>query len=130
MLMELYREHSFKINFVGIILGGIFSLISIIGVFFPNHESVTNSEAISGFYDMVGDYIYWLFIIALGVFIICLWLYVDLYLKLKKFKDLLKTNSKAIFVRNQNELEELAWKLGPKYWDIYVERKKELKIRK
>jgi hypothetical protein len=130
MLMELYKEHSIKFNLIGVIVGAIFTVLSILGVFLADIDFVKDNGALTGFFDFVGNFIYWLFIIALGVLIISAWLFSDLILKLKKFNQLIDTNSKAVFVRHQNEIEELAWKLGNKYLEIVVERKKELKIRK
>jgi hypothetical protein len=130
MLMELYREHSMKINLIGVIVGAIFTVLSILGVFFGDFDFIKNNDGLTGFFDFIGNYIYWLFILALGVLIICAWLLSDMILKLKKFNKLIDTNSKAVFVRHQNEIEELAWKLGTKYLEIVADRKRELRIRK
>ena len=128
--MDFYREHAIKLNLIGLIIGAVLTVLSTIGVFFPNEEFVKNSDQLDGFFEYIGDYVYWLFIIALGLLIMCAWLFGDLILKLNRFKELIATNSKSNFVRHQNELEDLAWKLGPKYWDILVDKKKEFKIRR
>ena len=93
MLMELYREHSIKINLIGLIVGAILTVISILGVFFGDFDIIKNNDALIGFFDFIGDYIYWLFIIAIGLLIICAWLFGDLILKLKKFNHLIDTNN-------------------------------------
>ena len=130
MIMDFYREQAIKLNLIGLIIGAVLTLLSTIGVFFPNEDFVKNSDPLKGFFEYIGNYVYWLFIIALGLLITCGWLFGDLILKLNKFKELIDTNSKSNFVRHQNELEDLAWKLGSKYWDMLVEKKKEFKIRK
>ncbi len=90
---------------------------------------VKNNNTLQEFYKTLGNYIYWLFIIMLTLTIAAAWIFGDLMIKLKKFDNLIKSDSKATFVRNQNELEELAWSLGPKYLDILNERKRKFRIR-
>lgn len=130
MITELYRKYVLEISFIGLIFGSIFLALSTVGVFLENYDFVKDSAFLKGFLDTLGNYKYWLFIIALCVTIACGWIFGDLILKLKKFNSLIKTESKATFVRNQNELEELAWKLGPKYSKILNKRKRKFRIRK
>jgi hypothetical protein len=112
-----------------LIIGAIFLILSALGIFLGDNDTIKNNDFLQSFFDTLGNYIYWLFIIMLTLTVACAWLFGDLMLKLQKFNELIKTSSKATFVRKQNELEELAWKLGPKYWDMVIERKRKFKIR-
>jgi hypothetical protein len=98
-------------------------------MFVGEEEFVTDNEFLKDFKNGIGNWIYWLFIITMMFAIICGWIFGDLMIKLSKFNKLVKTTSKATFVRNQDELESLAWKLGPKYIDTVDERKHKFRIR-
>jgi hypothetical protein len=129
VLKTFYRRFVIKITFIGFIVSLIFLILSGIGIFFGEHEFVLNNDFLNNFYNGIGDWNYWLFIIAITITVACGWIYGDLMLKLSKFNGLIKTTSKATFVRNQEEIETLAWKLGPKYMDIVDERKQKFRIR-
>ena len=118
-----------KISLIGLMVSLIFFIISGIGIFFSDQDFVRNNEMLTGFYNAIGNWNYWLFIITITLTIACGWIFFDLMLKLSKFKKLINTTSKATFVRNQDEIESLAWKLGPKYMDIVDECKQQFKIR-
>jgi len=90
---------------------------------------VKNNEFLQDIFKGLGNYIYWLFIGMIVLTIASGWIFGDLIISLNKFKKLIDTTSKATFVRNQNEIEELGWKLGPKYHVIVNERKRKFRIR-
>jgi hypothetical protein len=129
VLEEIYRKYNFQLSVVGLIIGAIFLILSSLGIFLGGNDTIKGNDFLQSFFDLLGNYIYWLFIIMLTLTVACGWLFGDLVLKRQKFNELIKTSSKATFVRNQKELEELAWKLGPKYWDMLIERKHNFKIR-
>jgi len=118
-----------KITFIGFIISLIFLILSSIGIFFGEQDFVVKNEFLQNFFNGIGNWNYWLFIIAITLTIACGYIFGDLMLKLSKFNKLIKTTSKATFVRNQEEIETLAWKLGPKYMDIVDERKQKFRIR-
>lgn len=129
VLKNLYRNYTIQIGLIGFLIGLAFLLISTLGIFLGDYDFVKNNDFLSGFFDSIGYYIYWLFIGMVALTIAGGWIFVDLTMKLQKFNKLIKTSSKAIFVRNQNEIEELAWRLGPKYVDEVAERKHKFRIR-
>jgi hypothetical protein len=104
-------------------------LMSAIGIFFGESNFIKDIDFLDSFYTSIGDWNFWLFIVTITVVIACGWIFGDLMLKLSKFKRLINTTSKATFVRNQEEIEELAWKIGPKYMEIVNERKQKFRIR-
>jgi hypothetical protein len=129
VLMEIYRKYKLQLSIIGLIIGLIFLLLSAAGIFFNDFDIVKNNNALQEIFKTFGNYIYWLFIIMITLTIASAWIFGDLILKLRKFNNLIKSESKATFVRNQNELEELAWNLGPKYLDILNKRKRKFRIR-
>ena len=129
MLNDIYIKHSFKINVVGLSIGIILLILSALGIFLGDLDFVKNSDFLQSFFDGLGYYIYWLFIAMITLSIGCGWMLGDQIMKLNKFNDLINTTSKATFVRNLNEIEDLGWKLGPKYMDVVQERKQKFRIR-
>ena len=129
MLNDLYIKYPFQINLIGLIIGVVLLILSALGIFLSDLEFVKNNEFLQSLYDGLGNYIFWLFIGMLGLTIACGWMFGDLVMKLQKFNKLMNTTSKATFVRNQNDIEELGWKLGPKYMDLVSERKRKFRIR-
>jgi hypothetical protein len=129
VLKNIYRKYTIQIGLIGFIIGLVFLIISALGVFLIDYGFVKDSDFLQGFFDTIGNYIYWLFIGMVALTIAGGWIFIDLSMKLQKFNTLIKTTSKATFVRNQNEIEELAWRLGPKYMDEVSERKHKFRIR-
>ena len=129
-LKNFYRDYSMQITLIGFLVSLIFLILSSFGIFFSDYDFVKDNEFLQDFFNSIGNWNYWLFIVVITLTIACGWVYGDLMLKVSKFKELMKTTSKATFVRNQEEIETLAWKLGPKYIDIVTDRKAEFKIRK
>lgn len=78
---------------------------------------------------MIGNWYLWLvFLGPLGI-IIFGYLTVDYYLMKKKFEELINTDSKAQFIKNYKELEELAWKLTTWHRMRLTKKKVEFNIR-
>jgi len=72
----------------------------------------------------------WLTLGIGGVIMIAGWLYYHDHAKnFKRFKELMETDSKAQFVRNIDEIEDLAMQLGPDFEKEVVERRKEYRIK-
>ncbi len=72
----------------------------------------------------------WIPLIIGGIFAIGGWLYYnDHNKKLKKYEELMETDSKAQFVRNIDEIEELALDLGPDFEKRVVEKRADFKVK-
>ena len=119
-----------RLSLIGLIIGLIFFFISMTGIFLNDMDFVKKNDFLQGYLDAVGNYNYWIFMLMLVLIIGAGWIFGDLFLSLQKFKNLMNTTSKATFVRNLNEIEELAWKLGPIYIEMVAERKHEFRIKK
>lgn len=124
-IKKFVRENILGLSIVGFILGITFTIIGILGVFLPNYEVVY----IVDFLNMIGYWDYWIFMLALILTFASVYLLFQNVSDRKTFNDLIDTGSKATFVRNQDELEEIAFRLGTKYQDILFDKKKELKIK-
>jgi len=129
VLTNFYRKFAFQITFIGFIISLIFFIVSAIGIFLIDLDFFKNNEILQDFFNSIGAWNYWLFMVAITFAVGCGWIFADLMLKRSKFNKLINTTSKATFVRNQEEIENLAWKLGPKYMNIVDDRKHKFRIR-
>lgn len=65
-----------------------------------------------------------------GIVMIASWLYYHDHNKnYQRFKELIETDSKANFVRNVDEIEELAIQLGPDFEAQVIDKRKEFKVK-
>lgn len=65
-----------------------------------------------------------------GIIMIAGWLYFNDHNKnYKKFIELIETDSKAQFVRNIDEIEELAIQLGPSFEKQVIDKRKEFNVK-
>jgi hypothetical protein len=72
----------------------------------------------------------WALLIVGGVLSIGGWLYYHDHNKsFKRFEELIETDSKAQFVRNIDEIEQLAVDLGPDFENKVMEKRKEFKVK-
>ena len=76
------------------------------------------------------DKMAWLTLGIGGVVMIAGWLYYHDHTKnFKRFRELMDTDSKAQFVRNIDEIEDLAIQLGPDFEKEVIDRRKEYKVK-
>lgn len=95
--------------------------------------SLLHSEGDSGIikwaYDLIGNWAFWLILIGFILLIPGIYYLAVFYKQLKEFKGLMKTDSKAMFIKNQDRVEELAWRLHPKYEKMVIQKKEKLKVK-
>jgi hypothetical protein len=127
---RIARDNATSLSAVGLILGIFLLIISIIGLgFILDFMSHYDIPVITGFLDRIEWWVAWLLIISLILLgAAAYFLYANVRDK-NRFNELIDTGSKSIFVRNQNELEEIAFRLGTKYQELLFEKKKELKVK-
>jgi hypothetical protein len=72
----------------------------------------------------------WISIGISGIVMIAGWMYFHDHNKnYLKFKELIETDSKANFVRNIDEIEELAVQLGPDFEKQVIDKRKEFNVK-
>ncbi len=77
----------------------------------------------------LGAWAYWVMFIGFFVFLSGL-IWLGMYLSsVRRFRKLAAEKSKAVFVKNMDDVEYLAWKLPMKYERQLVEKKRDLGIR-
>lgn len=124
---NVMTEYRMEISATLMILFGLASLIGILG-------AVTGNQ-LTGFWgtfqDLVapfGNWVYWLAFVGPIGFIFSLWWVLDFILKIRKLKDMINTESKARFIKNQDDIEYIAWRLPRKYKMLVARKKAELRI--
>jgi hypothetical protein len=76
------------------------------------------------------DNVAWITLMIGGVIMIAGWLYFNDHNKnFKKFSELIETDSKAQFVRNIDEIEELAVQLGPDFEKQVMDKRREFNVK-
>jgi hypothetical protein len=119
------KENQQGLSFALFAVAVIFFALSVIAIFF--HTRV--GGGFKDFVNYIGNWKYWIIIISIILLLISIYLIYTYNKNLKKFKELMDTDSKAIFVRNIEEIEYLAYELGPAFEDQVDEKKQDLKIK-
>lgn len=124
-LKRFLNNYTLQFGLILFIIGIILTIVGILGVFYNQ----PNINFLKGATDAIGDWIYWCILLGPVLLIAGGWYFFDNINKRKEFKELIDTTSKAKFIRNQDHIEFLAWKLTPKHQSQLTEKKKELHIK-
>ena len=93
-----------------------------------NFEMIPKSAEIPGVAEM--DTYAWIPLGIGGIVMIASWLYYHDHNKnYQRFKELMDTDSKANFVRNIDEIEEVAIQLGPDFEKQVIDKRKEFNVK-
>ncbi|MHA2218898.1 MAG: DUF3198 domain-containing protein [Candidatus Hodarchaeales archaeon] len=136
-LKRFLTTYTLQFGLVLFIIGIILTIIGIYGVFIyeePKADPITGElppeEFDDRMVDTIGDWIYWCILIGPVLLIAGGWYFFDNINKRREFKELIATTSKAKFIRNQDNIEFLAWKLTQKHQNQLADKKKEFHIKK
>ncbi len=125
-LKRFLTTNTLQLGLILFILGIILTLLGIFGVFY-NESGINFLKRAT---DVIGDWIYWCVLLGPILLIAGGWYFLDNINKRKEFKELVSTTSKAKFIRNQDNIEFLAWKLTQKHQNQLADKKKEFHIKK
>ncbi|KYK28628.1 MAG: hypothetical protein AYK23_00140 [Candidatus Proteinoplasmatales archaeon SG8-5] len=119
--------HKYKIPLcsIFIILGIVLITFCVPGLLYTEGDVGITATA----NDILGDWAYWILILGIALLIIGVFYVYGYFKYLKEFKELMKINSKAKFIKNLDRIEELAWRLHPRFENIVIEKKKEFRIK-
>ena len=109
-------------------VGIIMMTVGVLWYFTFIQSNIVNS-LIEEFSKKLGDWGWWILIFAPFILIAGIWYFFDQIMARKKFNKLVSPNSKANFVKNIGEIEEVVWKLSIKYRERFEEKKKKFKIK-
>lgn len=108
-------EHARSIAVVTIVVGVILSAISIPGLL--------------GLVTFLGEWSWWTLTIGLVLSLIGLYLLIIYLRNVTAFEKSMQLKSKAEFVRNQDDVEYLAWRLPSKFEERLMEKKKDFNLK-
>lgn len=106
-------------------VGLIMTVFVVIKYFF----SASAPYYISNILQAIGNWIVWLTVIGPLLLMGGGWYFFDGVKKRWEFAHLINTESKAVFLRNIDRLEELSYNLTERHRELFYEKKRELKIR-
>jgi hypothetical protein len=79
--------------------------------------------------DLIGNWGFWAILVGLILLIPGAY-YLAVFIKqLREFNELMTSDSKQHFIKNQDRIEELAWRLHPKYEKMVIDKKARLKVK-
>jgi hypothetical protein len=124
-IKEFLKENLWGLSITLWFVSAIFLFLSVLAIFFDEKLK----GALLSYADNVGDWNWWIFIVSIvfvGIFTYLMW---TTYKKRKEFDELIQTDSKASFVKKLDDLEFLAFQLGPSYQDKVQNKKQSFKIK-
>ncbi len=124
-LTKYLHDHKIELSITSIVMGGLIIILTMGGVM-ASSDSDGIFTSIKDFFD---NWIYWVMILGTGFLLIGLFYFLDFIVKRKEFYKLFDEKSKSKFIKNQDRIEELAWRLHPKYEEMVIDRKKEFRIK-
>jgi len=124
-LNNVYYRNRLLIYPLTIAIGMPLVIMSLLSLLYKTDDiGITRS-----FHDLLGDWAYWIIIIGLSLSLFGIYNIFKFFQQLKEYKELIDTPSKAKFIKNLDRIEELAWKLHPKYERQAIEQKKKFHIK-
>lgn len=128
MALRKIREYMIFIGLLMLGSGLYFTITSGYWVL-QRSEFIEKNYSLEQLTAWAGNWNWWL--LTLGVILISVggWLTYDTFKKKSEFEEYINTDSKKKFVQNLRDLEEIAYKLGPKYEERLAEKKREWRIK-
>lgn len=127
--MKKLKNFAFPLSLCLFIAGVALLSCSVIWYLSYIHRANFPTE-LSGLQELnkLGAWGWWLLIIAPFIFIAGSWYFCSYCIKCRRFRTLISTGSKAVFIKNLPELEDLVSGLPKKYTNELATKKKELNL--
>lgn len=120
-------EYRLELSSMLVVVFTFLAIVGIVGVFLED-QLPSYLAFLTDLTEPFGSWSLWLVVIGpLGAVIAAWWLY-DYIKKARKLADLIKTPSKAKFVRNLDDIEFLAWSLPQRFEDEVLKKKRDFGI--
>jgi len=125
---KIIREHMLMLSAILFGIGIIMTVIGVLWYFMVIQSNIVNSS-LEEFSEKLGNWGWWILIPAPFILIAGGWYFSDQLLARRKVNEMISTNSKANFVKNISEIEEVVWKLPIKYRERFEKKKEKFKIK-
>ena len=128
MAKKFLVEYRMEIGAVLAVIGGIGTLIAVVGIFL-NSSLPSFLSGLSAVATQLGDWNLWLLLLSPVALILGIWWVYDHFKKVKKLENYLAENSKSKFIRNIEDIQYLGWSLPQRYEDMVLEKMDEFRIK-
>ena len=125
-IQQQLKDNTGLLSLILVIVSATLLPLTAIGLYAPEYET----EGMKGFRDSVGDWDKIIFLASILLLLIGLAYLYSFQSTHRKFMILIDTTSKQTFIKNQEDIEYYAWKLGSQYEKIVKDKKIELGITK
>jgi hypothetical protein len=125
-LKNFLKENLLGLSIALFIVSLIFFILSGAAWFLPEDKL---SGGLQSFADAIGNWKYWIFLISAATLGISTYLIYSNAKKRSEFNELIETDSKQVFVKNLDDIEYLAFQLGPSYEEKVWDKKQSFKIK-
>jgi H+/Cl- antiporter ClcA len=103
------------------------TIVGVVGVFLADRLP-SSMSFFKDLTDPIGSWAYWFVVVGPICLVAAVWWLYDYLKKSKKLADLMKTPSKAKFVRNLDDIEYLAWSLPQRFEDQVLKKKRDFGV--
>lgn len=124
-MAKFLREYSLELSSMIFMIGVIMTALVVMKHFFEGGLP----HFLKNILDGIGGWIVWMTVIGPILLMGGGWYFFDGIRKRREFTRLVTTDSKAVFVRNLDRIEELAYFLTQKHRNTVEERRKDLKVK-
>ncbi len=116
---------------IGFVLLGTGLYLTITGGYWVLQRStfIDKNDGMEQLTAWAGNWNWWFLTLGLILLAIGGWYVYDTIRKRSKFEEYMATESKKKFVQDLRDIEEIAYKLGPKYEERLAEKKREWHIK-
>jgi hypothetical protein len=119
------REFALELSSIFLMIGIIMTFFVVLEYGFGDVLPFYLREILDG----IGNWIVWMVVLGPIILMGSGWYFFDGLRKRKEFAKLIDTDSKAVFVRNYDRLEELAYYLTENHKQTFYEKRDEFKIK-
>lgn len=119
------REYSMELSSIFFMVGVVLTIFVVLKYGFYNDAPYYLKEILDG----IGSWIVWMVIIGPILLMGGGWYFFDGIKKRREFADLINTDSKAVFLRNLDRIEELAYSLTVRHRQLFYDKKDEFKVK-
>ena len=119
------REFALELSSIILMVGAIMAFFLVLKYGFEDVIPFYLKDILDG----IGSWIVWMVVLGPILLMGGGWYFFDGLKKRKEFGKLIDTDSKAVFVRNYDRLEELAYYLTESHRQIFYDKRDEFKIK-
>jgi hypothetical protein len=119
------REYSLELSSIIFMIGVILTIFVILRYAFYEGAPYYLKEILDG----IGGWIVWMVVVGPILVMGGGWYFFDGIKKRREFANLIDTDSKAVFLRNLDRVEELAYYLTERHRQLYYDKKDEFKVK-